>query len=236
MGSTEQVITVGYWDIRGLAAPIRMMCCYAGANWENVMYSIDKKEGGGWESKWFSEAKPKLRTKNALINLPYLQHNQKTITQTNAVLQYCGTLLDLGENGTDCLQLLCQVMDLRNNAVKCFYASKDQYPALIEGHMGKSVPTHYTKFENWLKQQNTTFLLGEKPSAPDFHLWEMLDQHEILAKEHKMDSFIKDYPCLTKLHATLRACPELKSYFDGPLYKLPINNKMANFGAKPIAA
>ena len=33
------VITVGYWDIRGLGQPIRMILEYVGANWKEDSYS-----------------------------------------------------------------------------------------------------------------------------------------------------------------------------------------------------
>ena len=33
------VITLGYWDIRGLAQPIRMILEYVGANWKEDSYS-----------------------------------------------------------------------------------------------------------------------------------------------------------------------------------------------------
>merc|ERR1711871_1935238 len=41
----------GYWAIRGLAAPIRMMCEYAGAAYEEVQY-------GGME--WFQKDKAEI--------------------------------------------------------------------------------------------------------------------------------------------------------------------------------
>ena len=37
--SKMAVITLGYWDIRGLAQPIRMILEYVGANWKEDSYS-----------------------------------------------------------------------------------------------------------------------------------------------------------------------------------------------------
>ena len=40
-------VIVGYWNIRGLAAPIRMMCEYAGAAYTSKEYAVGTKEDGG---------------------------------------------------------------------------------------------------------------------------------------------------------------------------------------------
>ena len=67
-------------------------------------------------------------------------------------------------------------MDLRNDAVGKFYgggAPEDNWV----GHLTGSVATHYGKFEAWLTQHGTKYLACDSPTAPDFHLFEMLDQH-----------------------------------------------------------
>ena len=64
-------ITVAYWKIRGLAAPLRMMCSYAGVEFENKMYEHTGCASEGFDKKcWTDEAKPVLKERNPLINLP----------------------------------------------------------------------------------------------------------------------------------------------------------------------
>ena len=63
----------GYWGIRGLGAPLRMMVLFHGGyklRCENYDL-LDKQEGGYDASAWFSK-KPELKEKHPLINLPYL--------------------------------------------------------------------------------------------------------------------------------------------------------------------
>ena len=48
---------MGYWDIRGLGAPIRMLLVYSGVEHELVFH----KEAE--ESSWFDEKKPLLQKK-----------------------------------------------------------------------------------------------------------------------------------------------------------------------------
>ena len=54
-------LTIGYWKIRGLAAPLRMMCCYAGQPFVNKAYGDDAK------TAWFGSEKKRLKKANALI-------------------------------------------------------------------------------------------------------------------------------------------------------------------------
>ena len=66
-------IVVGYWGIRGLGAPLRMMVLFHGGyklHCENYDL-LDKPEGGYDASAWFDK-KPALKEKQPLINLPYI--------------------------------------------------------------------------------------------------------------------------------------------------------------------
>ena len=66
-------LVVAYWTIRGLGATLRMMCEYAGVEYEARSHDCAKKEGGGFDmTEWFVDNKPGLKEKNALINLPYV--------------------------------------------------------------------------------------------------------------------------------------------------------------------
>ena len=77
----------------------------------------------------------------------------------------------------------------------------------------------------------TLFTAGETLTAGDFHLWEMLDQHEMVAEDYGLASPLAKFPKLRALYDAVKAEPKLQSYFAGPLYKLPVNNTMAVWGA-----
>merc|ERR1740138_1330020 len=116
---TEAVMEIGYWQIRGLGAPLRMMAAYAGVKHDAKLYPVHAKEGGGWDTSAWFDVKPALKAKNALMNLPYVIDGDTVVTQSNACLDYIGKKLGLmgGENEWKVQQGLCQVMDLRNAAV-----------------------------------------------------------------------------------------------------------------------
>lgn len=98
-----------------------------------------------------------------------------------------------------------------------------------------TVAPHYTKLEGWLSLNGTPFLVGTAPTAPDFHLFEMLDQHTIFAADHAQDDPIDACPCLTAFAARFAALPQLAGYFAGSLAKLPINNTSALWGGSQKA-
>jgi hypothetical protein len=69
----------------------------------------------------------------------------------------------------------------------------------------------------------------DAPTAPDFHAWEMIDQHEAVVKDLGKDSLLADFPLLSKFHAAFKALPELAGYFASPAAKFPLNNPQAAF-------
>ena len=70
----DEVITVGYWSIRGLAAPLRMMVMFAKRPLYSQNYECaESSTGEGFEhSSWLSQ-KDSLKAENALVNLPYIR-------------------------------------------------------------------------------------------------------------------------------------------------------------------
>jgi glutathione S-transferase len=229
---TSKTIKIGYWAIRGLAAPLRMMADYAGIESESVCYELVEKEGGGWDrGVWITDAKPALQDRNSLMNLPYIDDaGGLLVTQSNACLGYLGRktgLLGATEvETTQVEQLLCQAMDFRNDAVRWFYGGDGSKAA----EQIANLEGHYNKFEAWLQQSDTVFLVGATPTAADFALWEMLDQHEMLCKEKGLPSPLDARLKLAVFYVELRNTPKLAGYFSGPLYKLPLNNKSAQYG------
>merc|ERR1712137_756018 len=108
-----------------------------------VLYEVTEKEGGGWDvSSWFSK-KPALKERNALMNLPYVIDGDNVITQSNACLMYLGRKFNLvGKNDSDLAkveQTLCEVFDLRNNCVKLFYSSAEDFEKGREAFLTNSV-------------------------------------------------------------------------------------------------
>jgi len=116
----------------------------------------------------------------------------------------------------------------RDDGVKAFYSSLDD----IKKFADKSLPGHYDKFEGWLAKNGTKFLASDEPTTADFHLWELLDQNELVARFLERPSFLESNPkwsTLLAYYLRFKELPAVKKYLDSDLAKLPVNNKMAVF-------
>ncbi|GAB5356492.1 hypothetical protein AAMO2058_000294500 [Amorphochlora amoebiformis] len=234
--STEDIksgYVIAYWKIRGLSAPLRMMCSYAGAEWSDVGYrAFMNKDGTVNKVSWFVDAKPKIIKKNPILNLPYVIDTKsgEVITQSVACLLFLAQRLNLDGPDKTALgmarmsQLVCQAQDLRNAGVRCFYGMDDH-----KSYIERSMPSHYNKFQNWLSLHKTKFLLGPSPTAPDFHLWEMLDHNEMLAIELKSKSYLDAYPRLKQYYTDFKGLEKLKGYFESPAFLYDCNNPHAKY-------
>jgi len=230
-------VTVGYWSIRGLGAPLRMMCMYSGVPTDVVLYDLKEEVKDGkssWDaSPWFGK-KPELKEQNPLMNLPYVSvDGGRLIAQTNACFSYLGRALGLfgatPEEAVDCEQLLCEAMDLRNKMVGwCYGRDSSDAAGLI-----KSVEGICDKLELWLTRNSSdTFFVGNSATAPDFHIWELLDQYELVSKVRNAPSLIASRPALAGFHKKFAALSANQRYVTSKLHTgLPCNNKMAQFGS-----
>lgn len=122
--SHSNTLTIGYWDIRGLGAPLRMMAEYAGESYDAKLFD---SRTGDWATY-----KAELIKINPFANLPFVKDGEQVITQSNACMSYLGAkfgLLGVGDGERALVeQCLCQVMDLRNDAVAQFYGKQSAHP------------------------------------------------------------------------------------------------------------
>ena len=105
------------------------------AEWEDVTYELAEKPDGKFDgSAWMQVAKPPLREKNALMNLPYLIDHDSgaVVTQSTAVFQYIGRCVDMmGGSAAElaaCEQILAEAFDLRNVLMEIVYPFKGTNP------------------------------------------------------------------------------------------------------------
>merc|ERR1740121_53418 len=127
-------------------------------------------------------------------------------------------------------QLLNEVYDVRNDMVRTAYGfckvnrTEEEYKASAEKLCEKPP---FAKFEAWFVKYETDYLTGKTPNTADFHLWEMLDQHKIMAERLSKPPILDMFPKCKDFYERFRALPTLQKYFDSASYKLPINNPAA---------
>lgn len=205
------------------------------------MYDAMKKEDGGWDiSSWMQDAKPALKEKNPLMNLPYICDSEGGeefyVAQTNACFMYLARKLGMAGSTpaelSACEQLLCEIMDVRNKVVGTAYDGPANNCAEAASKLFGIVDGMLEKLSLWLqKKGGRAFLVGNSATAPDFHLFEMLDQLNLIAAQFSLDSPVNKYSALATFYTEFKALPENQKYLSSPLAALPMNNKMASFGA-----
>merc|ERR1712205_285958 len=78
--SNRMALVIGYHKIRGLGAPLRMICYYKSQPFTNVAYGEDMSDA------WHKGKKLELIKQNSCINLPYIIDGDFVTTQSNTRL------------------------------------------------------------------------------------------------------------------------------------------------------
>jgi len=112
---------LGYWAIRGLAQPIRLLLAYTGTEFEDKMYQCGP--GPAYDRSAWMDVKFTLGLD--FPNLPYYMETNVKLTGTNAILRHIARKHNLcGRTREEMVRVDMaaeQVMDMRNNAVFLFY-------------------------------------------------------------------------------------------------------------------
>ena len=102
------------------------------------------------------------------------------------------------------------------------------YRKKLPEYLEKTVRVHYEKFEGCLKDP---FFAGSSMTTCDFHIWEIIDQHEMMAKKAGLPSPVKAFPKMEAFYHRVRQLPQLFEYFESDDYKLPVNTSKAIYMA-----
>lgn len=258
-------VAIGYWSIRGLGAPIAMMLCAARVPFTYFLFDLVEVGESGSPDSWTSDyfaAKHRFAEmeRQPFFNIPFCADRTKNrmLYQSNAISMHLGKacgMLDKNDEKTcsECEQLLGEIYDLRNVMVGYVYGLRPRENA---SQAIASARTHLWKLEGWLEYQPTSHLVGVaakgggrgpgRPAAlhllngrftpPDFHLWEILDQFEALAREFlgSTDFLYQDLPRIRAFKEGFGALPKNRPYLNSWLHTdLPFNNCMADFGSLP---
>ena len=102
---------LGYWNIRGWAAPIRLLLHYSSTDFEEVLYECGDAPDfydKCWAEKKFTMGMP-------FPNLPYLVEGDFKLTQSLAILRYLGSKLGLAGSSPEESAVLDMVADQLND-------------------------------------------------------------------------------------------------------------------------
>jgi len=187
---------LGYWNIRGLAQPIRFLLHYASVKFEDKLY-VDDEFG---EKEW-AEFKAANPYGFAFPNLPYYVDENVKICQSSAILRYLARKHNLvgktDEEITRVDELFYQLQDLRSAWSRMCYSRDLEHEKLKAQYLDKTLPTNLNLLEKYVN--------GRKYSAcdhitfVDFFLFELLDAHV-----HVFSDLLDRYPNLKAYHQRIQ--------------------------------
>ncbi|GFR10610.1 glutathione S-transferase Mu 1 [Trichonephila clavata] len=206
--------TLGYWNIRGLAQPIRYLLHHEKEDFEDRRYLFT-------DYTWKNE-------KNALgldfPNLPYYIDGDIRITQSTAILRYLGRKYGLdGKNEWEKLRVSLaeqQIVELRADFIELAYFSdfKSEKDRFIE-----TIPDKLKPWEEFIGNQE--YLIGQDITYVDFIAFETFDYYRLL----HADALV-GFPNIRAYHHRMKNLPKLRDYMDTTFKPWPICGVASNFG------
>ncbi|CAK8697863.1 unnamed protein product [Clavelina lepadiformis] len=214
---------LGYWDIRGLAEPIRLMLVYCGQEYEDKRYICG--DAPDYDRSSWSNVKSSMDLD--FPNLPYFIDGETRITESFAIMKHIArknNLFPMADVEHDrCNMLEGVVSDFRRDFTMMCY--RPGYETNKVNYF-KDLPLKLQKFDNYLADKK--WLAGENLMYIDFALCEILDHIRLMSpdclnKHEKVSAYVEKFFKLEKI-AAYRSSSDFR--------KFPINNKMAHWGGK----
>ena len=222
--STYSKALLGYWDLRGLAEPIRLMLEYCKIPYEQKLYVC----GDGPEFSRAEWVDVKYEVPLQFPNLPYFRdENGMYLTESWAIMQHIARKHKLipqdKKSAVLCDQLQGVVQDFRKSFTHMCYSSdfeKTREEFLIQ------LPKKMKRFNEYLTKH--AYLAGNNLSYVDFAFVEIVDQVQMFNK----NLFIDDQYCAVKKYLNkIMNLPNIKLYRASSRFKkFPCNNKRAKWG------
>ncbi|KAH9363368.1 hypothetical protein HPB48_006474 [Haemaphysalis longicornis] len=214
--------TVGYWDVRCWAQPIRNLLVYKGVEFDDRRYKFGPEPEFDRED-WYKE---KFSLGLRFPNLPYYIDEDAKITQSMAIMRYLGRKYDLAASEDEEEQL--EMDSLEQHARDLSWSL---IMAVISPDFDEARRKYEENLENLLRPwdeqlQEKTWVIGDRLTYVDFLLYEALDwNHEL-----STDAF-EGFPALTAYLERFEELPNIAEYFTSDNYsKYPIFGPMLKWG------
>lgn len=212
---------LGYWDIRGLATPIRLLLHHAQVEYEEKLYKCGPPPDFD-RSDWLND---KFKLGLDFPNLPYYIDSDVKLTQSGAIMQYLARKHGLaGKNAVDqsrCLLLAEQIYDYRMAYGRVAYSP--DYVKLKDDY-AKSLPDKIKSLSDFLGEGK--YVAGDYVTYADFILFEYLEAQMGFDKD-----VLKNFPVLENYRKRILELDSVDKYFKSPgAIKFPFNGAPARIG------
>jgi len=212
--------TLGYWDIRGLAEPIRLMLEHAGQSYDQEKYLAGPAPTYD-RSQWLDK---KEKMGLDFPNLPYYMDGDVKMTESWAIMRHVArknNLLPDDNSAHLCDQAQGVISDFRMSFVMMCY--RDGF-AENKKNFFAALPAKLTRFDDYLGKNK--WMSGEKLTYVDFAFCEILDQLQLMEK-----SVYDKYANVKEYLKNFMAQPNIAKYRSSDRFKkFPCNGAMAKWG------
>lgn len=217
---------LGYWNIRGLATPIRLVLETAGVEYEEKLYECGPPPDFD-RSPWLSE---KFTLGLDFPNLPYYVDDDVKLSQSHVIMRYLARKHKLdGNNEEERVRadlVAAQTMDYHMDYVRtvAYNPEHEQNKAAYQTNLADRLKA-LTEFLGERK-----FVAGDSVTYADFVLYEFLAGQQAYNPEA-----LKDSPALEAFVARVTELEPVKKYFSSSrAIKAPFNGGPA-FVAGPYS-
>ncbi|XP_025236231.1 glutathione S-transferase Mu 2 isoform X1 [Theropithecus gelada] len=216
-------MTLGYWNIRGLAHSIRLLLEYTGSSYEEKKYTMGDAPDYD-RSQWLNE---KFKLGLDFPNLPYLIDGTHKITQSNAIMRYIARKHNLcGETEKEKIRediLENQLMDNRMQLARLCYDPDFEKlkPEYLEG-----LPEMLKLYSQFLGKQ--PWFLGDKITFVDFIAYDVFERNQVFEP-----SCLDAFPNLKDFISRFEGLEKISAYMKSSRFlPRPVFTKMAVWGNK----
>jgi len=216
--------TLVYWDICGLAQPIRLALECAGVEYFDVRIEAGEAGTAGYKQTWFKRKAEVGAAGTRFPNLPYFMDATRKLPQSNAILSYIGRAHGLIGPEPDLVDLvLQQTSDLDDTITGACYRNFAGLATFLDRGLAPAL-------EEWkLLLADKPFTTGPVLTVADLKIYETFRKIKIIEAEHGTQVFAR-FPELEAFLDRVRAHPNLVAYRASPAHiERPLNNPHAQF-------
>ncbi|KAM8782736.1 glutathione S-transferase Mu 1-like isoform 2-T2 [Rhynchonycteris naso] len=207
-------MTLGYWDVRGLAHAIRLLLEYTDSKYEEKKYTLGDAPDYD-RSQWLSE---KFKLGLDFPNLPYLFDGAQKVTQSNAILRYIARKHNLcGETEEEKIRmdiLENEIMDVRMYNIRICYSPDFEK---LKPEFLNVLPDKMKQFSQFLGKRS--WFAGDKLTYVDFLAYDLLDVLRLFEPKC-LDAFpnLKDFMVRFEGLEKISAYTKSSRFFPRPLF------------------
>ncbi|GBL88106.1 Glutathione S-transferase Mu 2 [Araneus ventricosus] len=188
--------TLGYWNFRGMAEPIRYLLHYKKVDFEDKQYTFGTED---WQKEEFELGLD-------FPHLPYYIDGDVKLTQSIAILRHLARKYELdGKNDQDRHKIFMVEQQSADFWISLRSVVMCNDYEIIKKEFLENIPAHFRYFEEFLR--NKDYLIGKDITYVDFMVFESLDFYTTFH-----GTALDDFPVLKAYLGKMKSLPELQLY------------------------